>query len=159
MAVEIERKFLVCNDRWRGGVERSERFRQGYMVSDRVRSVRVRVAGDQAWLNVKSATVGSRRAEYEYPIPREDAEQMLERLCRQPVLEKTRHWVRHGARLWEVDEFEGANAGLILAEVELEREDEPVDLPGWVGEEVTDDVRYYSARLAEHPYREWAVPG
>ncbi|HXH02053.1 MAG TPA: CYTH domain-containing protein [Candidatus Competibacteraceae bacterium] len=159
MAVEIERKFLVNGDDWRAAVQRSEHFRQGYLVSDAVRSVRVRVAGTHAWLNLKSATVGRSRREYEYEIPVTDAEEMLDLLCRKPILEKTRHFLEYGGLLWEIDEFEGDNVGLVLAEVELDSAGQEVRLPPWAGQEVTDDVRYYSARLAEHPYRLWGTGG
>ena len=116
MAVEIEHKFLVRDERWRREVERSVRMRQGYLTSDARCSVRVRVAGDQGHLNVKSGTLGIQRSEYEYLIPLAEAEEMLDTLCEQPLLEKTRHFVRFGGHLWEIDEFEGDNAGLIVAD-------------------------------------------
>ena len=158
MAVEIEHKFLVRDERWRREVERSVRMRQGYLTSDARCSVRVRVAGDQGHLNVKSGTLGIQRSEYEYPIPLAEAEEMLDTLCEQPLLEKTRHFVRFGGHLWEIDEFEGDNAGLIVAEVELSRIDEPFDLPDWLGADVSHDIRYYNSQLARHPYRTWSCP-
>ena len=158
MAVEIEHKFLVRDERWRREVERSVRMRQGYLTSDARCSVRVRVAGDQGHLNVKSGTLGIQRSEYEYPIPLAEAEEILDTLCEQPLLEKTRHFVRFGGHLWEIDEFEGDNAGLIVAEVELSRTDEPFDRPDWLGEDVSHDIRYYNSQLARHPYRTWSCP-
>ena len=158
MAVEIEHKFLVRDERWRREVERSVRMRQGYLTSDARCSVRVRVAGDQGHLNVKSGTLGIQRSEYEYLIPLAEAEEMLDTLCEQPLLEKTRHFVRFGGHLWEIDEFEGDNAGLIVAEVELSRTDEPFDRPDWLGADVSHDIRYYNSQLARHPYRTWSCP-
>ena len=158
MAVEIEHKFLVRDERWRREVERSVRMRQGYLTSDARYSVRVRVAGDQGYLNVKSGTLGIQRSEYEYLIPLAEAEEILDTLCEQPLLEKTRHFVRFGGHLWEIDEFEGDNAGLIVAEVELSRIDEPFDQPDWLGADVSHDIRYYNSQLARHPYRTWSCP-
>ena len=158
MAVEIEHKFLVRDERWRREVERSVRMRQGYLTSDARCSVRVRIAGDQGHLNVKSGTLGIQRSEYEYPIPLAEAEEILDNLCEQPLLEKTRHFVRFGGHLWEIDEFEGDNAGLIVAEVELSRTDEPFDQPDWLGADVSHDIRYYNSQLARHPYRTWSCP-
>jgi adenylate cyclase len=156
MAIEIERKFLVRDDRWRQRVERSVRMRQGYLTSDARCSVRIRVAGGQGFLNIKSGTLGIQRSEYEYSIPLAEAEEILDTLCEQPLLEKTRHFVRHGDHLWEIDEFAGANAGLIVAEIELGRPDEPFARPDWAGEDVSHDSRYYNSRLARHPYTAWS---
>ena len=155
MGIEIERKFLVGSDQWRAAAGPGTRYRQGYLYAQADGAVRVRVAGDEAWLTVKGATRGIERLEFEYVIPRADAEAMLEHLCRRPLIEKTRYVVPHGGRRWEVDVFEGANAGLVVAEVELPSADAAVDLPAWVGREVSDDPRYYNANLARHPYREW----
>ncbi len=157
MATEIERKFLVVGDDWRAAVERSEVFRQGYIVTGEHHrgSVRVRISADRAWLNLKSATRGIERLEFEYPIPVEDASQILDTLCQSPIIEKTRHYVRHAGHIWEVDVFEGENKGLIVAEVELETADERLELPTWVGNEVTDDLRYYNACLVKHPFSTW----
>ncbi len=158
MAVEIERKFLVQGDAWRECIERQQTMRQGYLSDasrdETLASVRVRIAGEQARLTVKSAIAGAQRSEYEYAIPLNDAQQILNELCRTRV-EKTRYWVRDAGRVWEVDVFEEANAGLVIAEVELERPDEYVELPLWVEREVTDQRRYYNAELARHPYRDW----
>ena len=150
MGTEIERKFLVPGDAWKVAAAAGVRIRQGYLSSDKDRTVRVRIAGDQAWLTVKGLTQGSSRPEFEYPVPLPDGEAMLE-MCERPLLEKTRHRVAHGGLEWEVDVFEGDNAGLVLAEVELERADQPVSLPPWAGLEVTDDPRYYNVHLAKHP--------
>lgn len=156
MASEIERKFRVISDAWRPLVSRSVRYRQGYLGPVETSSVRVRVADDAAWLNIKSATLGIERLEYEYPIPLSDAQEMLDRLCRRPLIEKTRHWVPYAGHTWEIDEFEGDNAGLIVAEIELRRVDEDFVRPPWLGEEVSHEPRYYNVCLVERPYREWS---
>ena len=155
MATEIEHKFLLRNDRWRSQVERSARLRQGYLTSDARCSVRVRVANGQAFLNLKSGTLGIQRSEYEYSIPLAEAEEILDTLCEKPLLEKTRHYLHFGEHLWEIDEFAGDNAGLIVAEVELSRVDELFARPDWLGEDVSHDIRYYNSQLARHPYRNW----
>lgn len=159
MATEIEYKFLICNERWRSQVDRSVRMRQGYLTSDTRCSVRVRVADNQGFLNIKSGTLGIQRSEYEYSIPLAEAEEILDTLCERPLLEKIRHYVRFGEHLWEIDEFAGDNAGLIVAEVELDHPDEPFARPDWLGEDVSHDIRYYNSQLARHPYRTWAGAG
>lgn len=156
MSTEIEHKFLVLDDRWRQQVERSARMRQGYLTSDARCSVRVRIADGQGFLNLKSGTLGIQRSEYEYPIPLADAEEILDTLCEKPLLEKTRHFVHFGAHLWEIDEFAGDNRGLIVAEIELSHPDEPFVRPGWLGEDVSHDIRYYNSQLARHPYTTWS---
>ncbi len=160
MAIEIERKFLVRDDGWRTGADAGTRYRQGYLTgmpgeSGLRSSVRVRIAGDRAELNIKSAELGIRRLEYQYEIPVADAEEMLDRLCIGHTVEKVRHHVRIGRHMWEIDVFGGDNAGLVVAEIELAREDEPFERPDWLGEEVSDDPRYYNVYLAAHPYRTW----
>ena len=155
MGVEIERKFLVRNRDWFARIYSSARIRQGYLVNERDLSVRVRTAGNEAWLTIKGPARGMSRPEFEYPIPRADAEQMLNNLCRKPLIEKTRYWLHHDDHTWEVDVFEGDNAGLVIAEVELGTTDEAVDLPPWAGTEVTDDPRYLNANLVTRPYRQW----
>lgn len=152
MAVEIERKFLVRGDGWRTAA--GVRCRQGYLSHDKHRTVRVRVENDHASLTVKGITVGAARSEFEYAIPLLDAEQLL-RLCDGPVIDKTRRKTLHGGVAWVVDEFHGDNEGLVVAEVELEREDQPFSRPDWLGPEVTDDPRYFNSNLAVHPYRSW----
>lgn len=157
MAREIERKFLVTGEGWREAVERRAHYRQGYLASDKFCSIRVRVSDSEAFLNIKSATLGIQRQEYEYPIPLADAQEILDGLCEGPLIEKTRHYVRHGGHLWEVDVFEGDNAGLVVAEIELEHEDEAFERPPWIGEEVSHDPRYYNVCLVRHPYKTWGA--
>ena len=155
MAQEIEHKFLVRDDSWRKEVYRSVPLRQGYLVSDPVRSVRIRITADKSYLNIKSGTLGVSRSEYEYEIPLADAREILEQLCSKPLLEKTRHFVRYGDHVWEIDVFESDNAGLVVAEVELAAVGESFARPPWLGEEVSHDPRYYNSQLAKHPYKEW----
>ncbi|MDZ7663120.1 CYTH domain-containing protein [Thiohalophilus sp.] len=155
MATEIERKFLIRDDRWRQQADAGHRIAQGYLIGARDASVRVRIEGDQANLNIKSATLGIHRQEYEYPIPLEDAREMLDNLCDKPIIEKVRYHVPHVGHVWEIDVFEGENAGLIVAEIELDSEDEVFEQPNWLGEEVSDDVRYYNVSLVNHPYKDW----
>ena len=155
MGVEIERKFLVSDDSWRSQADAGDRYRQGYLAHDPQRSVRVRIAGERAWLNIKSATSPVRRLEYEYLIPLGDAQEMLETLRVYDCVDKTRYLVKHGKHVWEVDVFEGANAGLIVAEIELDDEDEAFEKPDWLGREVSDDPRYYNMNLAKQPYTTW----
>ena len=155
MATEIEHKFLVVNDEWRAAAAPGSRYRQGYLANSEGASVRVRVADGKGYLNIKSMTLGIRRHEFEYVIPLAEAEEMLAQLCVGALIEKTRYRVKHGRHVWEVDVFEGDNEGLIVAEIELDREGEEFDIPAWVGREVSDDARYYNVCLARHPYREW----
>jgi len=155
VAIEIERKFLLGDDSWRGAVARSEVMRQGYLAGSEHCSIRVRVTGDQAHLNIKSATLGITRSEFEYQVPLADAELMLNTLCGARCLDKTRHYVRHAGHEWEIDEFHGANAGLVVAELELSTVDESFVTPAWLGKEVSDDPRYYNSRLVEAPYSDW----
>jgi len=155
MATEIERKFLVTGAQWRkaDGVH----MIQGYLNRDKERTVRVRLAGEQAFLTIKGLTKGASRAEYEYAIPVADAEQLLER-CDGPVIRKVRHIVIYKGMKWEVDEFLGENAGLVVAELELESEDQPFERPGWLGCEVTGDPRFFNSNLVSHPYKIWNDP-
>lgn len=153
MGEEIERKFLVTGDGWRRG--RKSRLRQGYLCASLDRSVRVRLEDGVGTLNVKGPARGLARAEFEYRIPARDAAALL-RLCLRPLIEKTRTRVRHRGLTWEVDEFFGDNAGLVVAEVELDRASRKVALPPWVGAEVTHDPRYLNASLIKRPYRTWA---
>lgn len=156
MATEIEHKFLIRDDRWRRQIESAVWMRQGYLTSDARCSVRVRVADGRGFLNLKSGTLGIQRSEYEYPIPLAEAEEILDTLCEKPLLEKTRHYLRHGEHLWEIDEFAGDNAGLIVAEVELKHPEEPFARPDWLGEEVSHDIRYYNSQLVRVPYSRWS---
>ncbi|HYW03126.1 MAG TPA: CYTH domain-containing protein [Gammaproteobacteria bacterium] len=157
MGREIERKFLVTGDGWRAEAEEWLDMRQGYLVLEGRSSVRVREAGERAWLNIKSAELGVERREFEYPIPAADAREMLAHLCRHPLVEKRRHRVPVGDHVWEVDEFFGDNAGLVVAEIELGHPDEPFRRPPWLGREVSHEARYYNVRLVRHPYRDWSV--
>ncbi len=154
MGQEIERKFLVTGDAWRGAPKRVA-SRQGYLKSGKGATVRVRVMGDGAKLCVKGGGGGIERDEYEYEIPVEDAEEMLANLCVGDIVRKTRHYIKHMGLLWEVDEFHDANEGLVVAEVELESADQEIPLPSWVGEEVSHDRRYKNAALSREPFREW----
>jgi len=151
---EIERKFLVTNDTWRRNATGTH-YRQGFLSTEPERTVRVRIAGDRGTLTIKGKTIGATRPEFEYDIPREDAKQLLDTLCQRPLIEKVRHVLREGAHTWEVDVFEGDNTGLVVAEIELQREDEPFERPPWLGEEVTDDPRYFNASLVQNPYSRW----
>ncbi len=150
MAVEVERKFLVTSDDWRAGAK-GDRFSQGYLAIGDDSTVRIRLAGDKAFITVKGPTTGMSRPEFEYAIPVDDARTMLRDLCVQPLIEKTRYDVPFGGKLWSVDEFDGENAGLVVAEVELAHPEEQVPLPPWVGEEVTDDPRYRNSALVSAP--------
>lgn len=155
MGLEIERKFLVANDDWRAQSARSVEMRQGYLAGEGGKaSVRVRIEGERANLNIKAAVVGSTRAEYQYDIPLAEGRELI-KLC-VGTLEKTRHYVEQGDLTWEIDVFEGANAGLVVAEIELPAEDHPYGRPAWLGREVTMDRRYYNHALALHPYSTWA---
>lgn len=154
MKIEIERKFLLKNDDWREGTA-GRLYRQGYLCTDPERTVRVRIGGDTAILAIKGAGDGIARAEFEYPLPLAEAATLLESLCLQPLVEKVRYLVPYAGLTWEVDEFLGVNAGLLIAEVELERIDQPVPLPPWIGTEVTGDPRYYNAYLARYPFSTW----
>lgn len=152
MGVEIERKFLVVAARWRPG--EGTLLRQGYLNRDPERTVRARIAGAQAFITIKGASRGPVRAEFEYPIPLEDAATLLQ-MCDGPLIEKVRYQVEHRGCCWEVDEFLGDNRGLLLAEIELTAPDQAFERPDWVGEEVTHDPRYFNSRLAVHPYTTW----
>jgi adenylate cyclase len=163
MGIEIERKFLVCDNSWREAVDRSDQMAQGYLIGAQAlrdgaarASVRARVAGDRAWLNIKEATPGIERAEFEYAIPVSDARVLLDTLC-DGVLEKIRHHVHVDGVLFEVDEFLGDNAGLIVAEVELPAVDASFPRPSWLGREVSALLRYYNVNLIEHPYGQWSA--
>lgn len=155
MPVEIERKFLVQGDDWRAAVERSEFYRQGYLAGSKRCSVRVRVGGARAWLGLKGRVSDTVRREYEYAIPLHEANEILDELCEEGRVEKRRHWVPYAGRQWEVDEFTGANAGLVVAELELDDEDEVFSRPPWLGREVTDDARFLNTSLALRPWSAW----
>lgn len=152
MATEIERKFLVQGTTWRNGS--GVRFSQGYLNRDKHRTVRVRIAAGKAYLTIKGVPEGATRAEFEYEIPAADAEQLL-KLSDGPIVQKNRYVIVHDGSTWEVDEFLGDNAGLVVAEIELTAEDQSFSRPEWLGAEVTGDLRYYNSNLASHPYRLW----
>ncbi|XYJ11907.1 CYTH domain-containing protein [Telluria sp. B2] len=157
MGVEIERKFLLQGEAWRTLGEPTL-LRQGYLSADPARTVRVRIDGARAFLTIKGKSVGATRGEWEYPIPMEEAAELLDHLCQQPLVEKVRRRIAVGPHTWEVDEFLGANAGLVVAEIELASEDEAFDRPDWVGREVTGDARYFNSNLIRHPYSQWKDP-
>lgn len=154
MGVEIERKFLVRGEAWRSSA-RPALLRQGYLSSEPARVVRVRIEDSVAHLTIKGKSSGATRAEWEYPLPLADAQTMLDGLCERPIIEKYRYRIPYAGMIWEVDEFLGENAGLVVAEIELSAEDQAFELPDWVGAEVTNDARYFNANLLRHPYSSW----
>ncbi|WP_456380979.1 CYTH domain-containing protein [Thiolapillus sp.] len=156
MGVEIERKFLLSSNAWEDEVEESLSMRQGYLSHDAQSSVRVRICNGLADINVKSTRDGIYRLEYEYPIPMQDARELLNKVAHRPLIEKTRHILRIAGHCWEVDEFHGENKGLIVAEIELGSVDEVFHRPRWLGKEISTDARYYNSNLSKLPYRYWA---
>ncbi len=156
MPLEIERKFLVQSDEWREGAK-PVRYCQGYLCPGQGPTVRVRTKGDQGVLTIKARTTGLARMEFEYPVPLDEAKFMLQYLCAQPVIDKYRHRVMYRGFEWVVDEFHGQNKGLIMAEIELEHEQQKFPLPPWAGREVTNDGRYYNASLALNPFSRWCA--
>jgi adenylate cyclase len=154
MGTEIERKYLVKGDAWRA-LAAGTHYRQGYLNSDKARTVRIRSAGGKAYITIKGLTVGATRSEYEYEIPVADGNAMLDALAERPIIEKKRYKIPHAGVTIEVDEFLAENAGLVVAEVELKSEGQAFDKPAWLGEEVTGDPKYYNANLIKHPYSKW----
>ena len=154
MAKEIERKFLVIGDAWRA-LAQGIHYRQGYLSSAKERTVRIRTINDKAFLTIKGMTVGVTRQEYEYEIPYDDCVQMLEQLAEKPVIEKKRYKILLDGLIWEIDEFLGVNAGLIVAEIELADENQAFSKPAWIGAEVSADPRYFNSNLVKHPYTTW----
>ena len=152
MAQEIERKFRVKEGAWREA--KGVRYRQGYLNSAKERIVRVRTIGDKGYLTIKGLTVGASRMEFEYKIALQDANELLN-ICEKPLIEKIRYTVEDGGMVWEIDEFAGDNQGLMVAEVELESEDQRFPKPDWIGKEVTDDPRYFNSNLIKNPYSKW----
>tara|TARA_Y100001970_G_C13603100_1_gene541181 strand:- start:35 stop:505 length:471 start_codon:yes stop_codon:yes gene_type:complete len=154
MAIEIERKFLVkklpINK-----ISISKNIKQGYIVNDMHKVIRVRSIANKYFVTIKGNTIGISRLEFEYPIPKKDAIDMFNHLCNPNIIEKTRHYVMHDENTWEIDEFHGLNQGLIVAEIELDSDDEKFKLPKWVGNEVTSDSRYYNMNLTTNPYLNW----
>lgn len=155
MALEIERKFLVTSDKWQR-LGTPQLVRQGYLSRDIERTVRVRIKGDKAYLTIKGRNKGAVRTEFEYAIPTDEAAVLLDTLALKPLIEKTRTKVAYAGKIWEVDRFFGENEGLVVAEVELTSENETVELPPWIGREVTHLTRYYNSALSERPYSEWS---
>jgi adenylate cyclase len=154
MGIEIERKFLVRGDGWKEGAD-GVRYKQGYVMFGPPASVRARIAGDKAFLTIKKSTLSISRYEFEYVIPIADAEIILDSLCSGPIVEKTRYKKSFAGMLWEIDVFEGDNAGLIVAEIELSSEDQQFEIPPWIGEEVSGDPRYHNTNLSRRPYSQW----
>lgn len=152
MAVEIERKFLVTGEEWRSGAQ-GLHCQQGYLSITNDVAVRVRILGDTASITVKGMGASLSRPEFEYPIPIADAQEMLEKHCLKPIVEKMRYKVLHAGNTWDVDEFQGVNAGLVLAEIELENEQQVVELPKWTGDEVTEDMNYVEINLGLSVYK------
>jgi adenylate cyclase len=154
MGIEIEKKFLLTGTEWKQ-LATGTAYRQGYLNSAKERTVRVRTINNQGFLTIKGVSVGATRLEYEYEIPLEDANALLDELCEKPLIEKNRYKVNFSGFTWEIDEFFGENDGLIVAEIELESEDQTFDKPDWVGEEVTGDSRYFNSNLINNPYSKW----
>ena len=154
MADEIEKKFLLKKEPHHLMVN-GVRMAQGYMINQRDITTRVRMAGEKAFLTIKGRTVKAARKEYEYPVTVTDAQEMLDRFCEKPLIEKTRYYIEYSGFVWEVDVFSGENQGLVVAEIELSHADQAFDMPEWVGEEVTHDPRYYNANLVKHPFSQW----
>ena len=154
MGIEIERKFLLTGTAWKQ-LAAGTAYRQGYLSAVKERTVRVRTIDDRGFLTVKGISVGATRSEYEYEIPLADAKALLDDLCEKPLIEKNRYKIEFAGFIWEVDEFFGKNDGLVVAEIELESEEQSFDKPEWVGEEVTGDVRYFNSNLIKDPYSQW----
>jgi adenylate cyclase len=154
MAIEIEKKFLLTNESWKKD-STSEIYFQGYISSGTGKTVRVRIAGEKGFLTIKGKHSGLSRMEFEYPIPLDDAKVLLKEICEQPIIHKKRYRVEHSGFLWEIDEFYGENLGLVMAEIELENENQEFPIPEWLGREVSHDGRYYNASLRRNPYCNW----
>ena len=154
MGVEIEKKFLLTGKDWKK-LDEGTAYRQGYLNSVKERTVRVRTIDDKGFLTIKGISVGATRVEYEYEIPVADAKNLLDDLCEKPIIEKNRYKITHGGFVWEIDEFFGENEGLVVAEIELESEDQTFEKPEWVGEEVTGDPRYFNSNLIKNPFIKW----
>ncbi|PHR29937.1 MAG: adenylate cyclase [Desulfotalea sp.] len=155
MGLEIEKKFLITDDSWRK-LGSGKDYCQGYLSSGKGPSLRIRTIGERGIITVKGPNEGGKRLEFEYDIPYIDAQEMLEKLCLKPLIEKTRYKIPFAGFIWEVDEFKGENAGLIFAEIELDAVDQTFEIPTWIGEEVTGDPKYYNASLVSYPYSQWS---
>ncbi|MCH8068013.1 MAG: CYTH domain-containing protein [Candidatus Marinimicrobia bacterium] len=156
MGKEIERKFLVKESNWQKS-SKGLLIQQGYIVIRKEKVVRIRIMNDKGYLTIKGTTTGATRNEYEYEIPLEDARQMLNNLCEKPILEKHRYKINQEGMTWEIDIFHGENEGLIVAEIELEYEDQEFEKPDWVDMEVTDDPKYFNSNLVKNPFKKWNV--
>jgi len=154
MPQEIERKFLLANDEWKAEVDRTVAMKQGYLNSDKERTVRIRIAGERAFLTIKGPVTGVTRPEFEYEVPINDGLSMME-LCEQPVIEKMRNYVDARTHTWEIDVFFGENLGLVVAEIELTSEIEDFVAPSWLGIEVSSDSRYFNSSLISNPFSSW----
>ena len=154
MAIEIERKFLIKKKPF-SIAKMSLKINQGYIINEKSKVIRVREKGDDYFLTIKGNNIGISRLEYDFPISKEDAKELIFHFCKTTLIEKTRHYIEYKGHTWEVDEFHGKNTGLIVAEIELDSEDEKFEIPDWVGEEVTQDDRYYNMNLAIHPFTSW----
>lgn len=155
MATEIERKFLVINNDWKQQAYKQEHYIQAYLCTNEKSSSRIRICNDRANLNIKSSTIGITRAEYDYELPIDEAKEIVENLCERPFIEKTRYFVKHGKHVWEIDVFARENEGLTVAEIELGSVEETFDKPSWVGEDVSDDPKYYNVLLVTKPFNTW----
>lgn len=158
MATEIERKYLLANDAWRG-LGQGQPYRQGYICSGAGRTVRVRTVADHGYLTIKGPTIGLSRSEYEYQIPFDDAQELLTLLCSRPLISKIRYTLTFAGFTWEIDEFKEENEGLIIAEIELEYPEQEFVMPPWIGKEVSDDPRYRNSSLVINPYCNWGKTG
>jgi adenylate cyclase len=154
MGLEIERKFLVKNDNWKSVADSGTKVKQGYLNSEMERTVRVRTASEKGILTIKGKNQNLTRAEFEYEIPIDDADALMN-LCEKPIIEKTRHLVKMDTNTWEIDVFEGKNKGLVVAEIELQSEDQVVQYPDWLGQEVSTDARYFNSSLIKNPFENW----
>lgn len=159
MGVEIERKFLVVHDSWKPHVVSATRIVQGYLAHTDTTTVRVRVKGERAYMTIKGTSSGISRSEYEYEIPVADAEAMLAEMAQGPVIDKVRHLIDVDGHTWELDVFAGENAGLVMAEIELDADTEDFVVPEWAGLDVSDDSRYYNVNLATNPFGNWGLDG
>lgn len=155
MATEIERKYLLKDSSWKELADKGTHYSQGYLVGSKNASVRVRIEGERSFINIKSATIGITRQEFEYEVPLDDAKEMLETLCEKPLIDKVRYLIKIEAHVWEIDVFLGDNEGLVVAEIELKHKDESFMKPDWLGKEVSDDERYYNICLVKKPFKDW----
>jgi adenylate cyclase len=155
MAMEIERKFLVAGDGWKQGNPQGRHYRQGYLPTDSSAAIRIRVSSDRGWITIKKRESNLARREYEYEIPLNEAAEIMDELCLKPLIEKTRYKVPWETKIWEIDVFSGENEGLVVAEIELDSEEDTFAKPPWLGEEITHDPRYLNVNLARHPFCRW----